>query len=597
MRRRLIAPLFFILAAGLSLLAACGSLSPDQPAPASPSTTASATATRTPTPTPSSTPTPTASAPPAAISGDARSLAYSEPVRQGGAPCGYVDTFDFPLDPPDGEQARGGGDFGRYRDRYDGYHAGEDWRLGSASLGKPVYSIGHGRVVYAQPLGWGPDKGVIIVEHTFRDRQRLLSFYGHLDPPSVVLRAGQCVERGDQIAAIGDPRTRPHLHFELRVHLPDTPGPGYWPVDPRLAGWWPPSATIWSERMAALPGVGWTWVVNEGTAQVLGVWGDSLLLLAEQQLLALDLADGTRRWSSALPETADHLLLDAARELIYAESFSGLLEAFRLEDIAGRRFDDSIRPVWQLELDAGSHQLAPLPDGGLVAISRSGTAAVSSDGELLWKRVLPTDLIDWAHSGEALLLLARDSVWVVDHNDAAQWNQVVGGERLVASTQPYLYANDGVYRLDMERELVERFFKLPSGFARLGDLAEFPGGGIALVHRDLDDTRLLAIDAAGSLRWERSIRALNPEASRLVTFGDELFLMVQYGAGNSTGFDIFRVGLDDGALLRIFSGGTRSDSALSARPLASGNQLLLVIPGVGAVAWEPTAAIEASAEH
>ena len=70
-------------------------------------------------------------------------------------------------------------------------------------------------MTYAQPNGWGADKGAVIVQHTFRDGRRILSFYGHLDPPSVELRTGQCTERGDLVGAIGDPRSPPHLHFEI----------------------------------------------------------------------------------------------------------------------------------------------------------------------------------------------------------------------------------------------------------------------------------------------------------------------------------------------------------------------------------------------
>ncbi len=89
-------------------VAACGaaergdSASPTAPVSATPSPT------RTHTPTSTLTPTPTPTAPPVVVSGDLRSLSLSEPVRQSGAPCGFVDTLDFPLDPPDGEAASDG---------------------------------------------------------------------------------------------------------------------------------------------------------------------------------------------------------------------------------------------------------------------------------------------------------------------------------------------------------------------------------------------------------------------------------------------------------------------------------------------------------
>ena len=154
---------------------------------------ATATSTPTPTPTPTSTPTatPTPTAIPVVVSDDLREARLSAPVPQGGALCGVVDLLDFPMDPPHGLRVVfGGRDFGVYRSNYGGRHTGEDWWNGSASFGTPVHSIGHGTVTFAEPWGWGADKGVVIVRHVFSDGRAILSFYGHLDPPQ------RRVERG-----------------------------------------------------------------------------------------------------------------------------------------------------------------------------------------------------------------------------------------------------------------------------------------------------------------------------------------------------------------------------------------------------------------
>ena len=192
------------------------------------------------------------------------------------APCGRVDLFDFPLDPPDADSINGGGgDFGVYRGRYSKYHAGEDWWFsrGGSNLGKPVHSIGHGLVTYAQPLGWGRDQGVVILRHTYEDGREILSFYGHLDPDSVVLTPGECVARGEQVGKIGNPRGSPHLHLEVRTHLPYAPGTGYWTEAPTLAGWLPPSETIWNGRLAGSPGVLWSATIsfNSGAIKRLSI--------------------------------------------------------------------------------------------------------------------------------------------------------------------------------------------------------------------------------------------------------------------------------------------------------------------------------------
>ena len=71
-----------------------------------------------------------------------------------------VDVLDFPLNPPDAINTSGGGDFGVYRERYQGNHTGEDWGLQDRqNFGATVYAIGHGMVTYAQPRGWGRDGG------------------------------------------------------------------------------------------------------------------------------------------------------------------------------------------------------------------------------------------------------------------------------------------------------------------------------------------------------------------------------------------------------------------------------------------------------
>jgi murein DD-endopeptidase MepM/ murein hydrolase activator NlpD len=134
---------------------------------------------------------PTPTARPLYLFDGLRAQRFVEPTPQRGAPCGMVDFFDFPLDAPEGGTASARWSFGRYSGRYSGIHAGEDWVYdGGDSLGKPVYSIGHGTVIYAQPLGWGVDQGTLIVRHVFTTGRTILSFYGHLEPDSVVLDPG-----------------------------------------------------------------------------------------------------------------------------------------------------------------------------------------------------------------------------------------------------------------------------------------------------------------------------------------------------------------------------------------------------------------------
>jgi murein DD-endopeptidase MepM/ murein hydrolase activator NlpD len=129
-----------------------------------------------------------------------------------------ADGFDFPIGKPDGR--------GYYKAR--GFrpngHLGEDWDGlggGNTDLRDPVYSIGDGVVVFARDvhLGWG---NVVIVRHVFREAGSLRTIdalYGHLN--NILVRVGQRVMRGQQLATIGTAHGvyDAHLHFEIRKNI------------------------------------------------------------------------------------------------------------------------------------------------------------------------------------------------------------------------------------------------------------------------------------------------------------------------------------------------------------------------------------------
>jgi murein DD-endopeptidase MepM/ murein hydrolase activator NlpD len=146
------------------------------------------------------------------------SLAFGVHAQSQTAFTRLADGFDFPVGKPDGQgyyKARGF--------RANG-HLGEDWDGlggGNTDLRDPVYSIGDGVVVFARDvhLGWG---NVVIVRHAFREGgviKNIDALYGHLN--SILVRAGQRVTRGQQIASIGNAHGvyDAHLHFELRKNI------------------------------------------------------------------------------------------------------------------------------------------------------------------------------------------------------------------------------------------------------------------------------------------------------------------------------------------------------------------------------------------
>ncbi len=564
---------------GLLLMAACAAPTPAPPQPATntatPIATLSPTATVPPTATPTITPTPTPTAQPLSITDDLRAQRLTTPVAQRGAPCGVVDLLDFPLGAPEGEDAGARWLFGRYSDRYNGIHAGEDWvyDLGG-SLGKPVYAIGHGQVIYAEPWGWGVDQGVMIVRHMFADGHTILSFYGHLDPPSVELNFGACVTRGQQIATIGQPRGRPHLHFEIRNHLPDRPGPGYWSVDPTLAGWEIPSDYIWLNRMGTSPGVKWTRVFTGGDAQGVGVLQNGWLAAFDnQRLLAFEADTGKVQWQRAFTETIDQLALDATGRMIYASTVTGTLRAL----------DQTGAQLWAI--DQRATRLLPLPGGGVAVQQADQLIGLSPTADRLWAVPLSGAIFDYVVERDRILLTTTGDQAALYALEAGQLTQLaeISGKIALSRERVFVYNPTGLYRLNAGAvELVR-----PLDDARFtdGQVVTADDGTLLVAHRGYSDRRLIALNADGSLRWERSVQGLGRSLPQLVKLGRQVY------AVTSTG-DVLLIDLATGESRRVFDGGglTFLSGQLWAQVLPNG-RLAFDFRGGRLIVLDPRAAL------
>jgi murein DD-endopeptidase MepM/ murein hydrolase activator NlpD len=564
-----------------------------------PSVTPSLTATITPTPTPTFTP--TATAVPARISGDTRAALIAPPVPQNGARCGIVDLLDFPLDPPNAENASGGRDFGVYRSRYDKYHAGEDWGLSSRSnFGVPVYSIGHGQVTYAEPLGWGADQGVVIIRHILSNGRSILSFYGHLDPPSIDLRVGACVVRGDQVGEIGRPRGRPHLHFEIRTVMPNLPGPGYWPVDPTRAGWLPPSRTVWEQRMMDSPGVIWVGGAETSLSTGLGLLtDDTFAAVSDRKLLGIDPETGTVRWTLEGDEPVEAALLDTSLGVIYSINQLGDLAAFNLpEDPApasGLLAPEDLDLLWELELeDIGRARLLPIPDGGLVVALPRALIGVSASGKVGWRQEIARPIQGWSHWGERLVFTfggGDRGLWAAGESSPYLLAAGLSGLPVSSSRNGYLYDLEGIYLWEGDAAQPEKLLALPQAFPALGDLIVLPGGDLLLAHMDRADRRLIALGLDGNLRWERSVAALPAGDLRLTLIQDAAYLLVDDSTSPSHQIYVYAIGLADGELFHLFTGGTRAALAGEVWFYASETgQLIIHLGGGSLVALDPAMA-------
>ncbi|MCA9978512.1 MAG: peptidoglycan DD-metalloendopeptidase family protein [Anaerolineales bacterium] len=596
-----------IFMVGFLLFAGCRSVGVDAPlanlesSPAAsvtstavPTATATPSPTNTPTVTPSPTPTftPTATAVPISVSGDPREAVLREPERQDNAFCGIVDTLDFPLDPPEAlSVSYGGQGFGRFRSRYDQYHAGEDWQLvrGRSNLGKPVYAIGHGRVTYANPNGWGRDKGVIIIRHTFADGSTVLSFYGHMDPPSVTLRVGDCVVRGQKIAEIGEPRTPPHLHFEIRTHMPEEPGPGYWPTDPTEVGWLPPSQFIWEKRMAAQKGVVWTRPFTTEGTQNIGLIDEETLVIKEgSQLIGLGVSDGQLRWQQTFTDTVTTAIFDAVEPLLYTGSRLGQVAAYPLLEADNGTTSFSEEPLWQTDLAlVGSPLLLPLPGGGVVVSVRQALTAVATDGAILWQAEIAQRLFDWVSTTDGLILTVsgRDGpLYSLTASGLQAWPVAMNGRARSVGNQIWLYADDGLYRLDLAALTAELLYQLPQSFMGLGSIIALPDGGALIAHQERGDRRLIAFNADGTVQWERSYAQLGTGESRLLLHNGRPYLLLQTGSDITTQFFLYAIDRENSGLTHIFTGGTREPILGDNWVVSLNENLLLMNIGGGSMA-------------
>ena len=571
-----------------------------------PTSTPTMTPTATPTPTPTATPTPTSTAQPVSVSGDGRSGRLFAPTPQAGAPCGIVDVLDFPLDPPDAQRvAVGGQDFGDYRPHFEGYHAGEDWwrLLGEdANFGVSVHSIGHGQVTYAAPNGWGVDQGTVVIRHTFPDGNYRLSFYGHLDPPSVVLRAGDCVARGDVIGEIGHPRGAPHLHFEIRTHMPDRPGPGYWGSDPLLAGWEPPSQFIWDYRIATSPGVVWTQSTTSTSWQSLGELRDGTFgILEDTDMLGINLSDGSIGWRQPISTTSASVMVNVDGSMIYVAERNGTLRAFGIPDSpddenaqnASLKLERSLVPLWNIKLGTrGLSTLLPLPGEGIAVFFTRQMFGISSTGQQLWNYETMGTPQYWALGDDYLVvtLLSRTaSLWMISASGAAVLDTPLRGKPAIVEDQIWVYDAESVCRLHPETLTVEPLYTLPLGFLTYGDIAALPNGGVLLAHMEYTDKYLIALNIDSTLHWQRSYANIIQGKVSLQTRSNRVYAVVQTETrpasvvpfDTSSEIAIFAIDTDITELTRIFTGATRRpDSELTAVHPVGENQFLINLGGV-----------------
>lgn len=396
--------------------------------------------------------------------------------------CGIVTQINYPVDTAAFQLAQ---DFAAPSPRHQGrYHTGEDWAQRNApnfGEGLPVHAIAAGRVTYSAPLGWGLDKGVIIIEHTLADNTTVYSQYGHITEDNGVTFPARdsCVQAGQAIGITGNVRPAPHLHFEIRVNQPDVPGPGYTWEDPTLSGWRHPGRFIRNTQASLQSAFRWRVNLND-TA------GPSAppLVLEDYSLLHLDLdrlgrisPDGRLLWRITLNRPAIALMLfDGQPTLIYE---GGVLQPVNLDGTLGQTRETGHALLKPVRLDT-PEPLFLTQDGALVALTpdllavqwellnaptprriergrdlfglmsdSSELLTLSAQGQVLHRAQLRAlASLDTGADGQ-LLAYTRGGLWQIDAK--AQWQSYLDPAPQSSDSGAMLYADNGeLYLFDGE---------------------------------------------------------------------------------------------------------------------------------------------------
>lgn len=437
-------------------------------------------------------------------------------------PCGVAESITYPVDTTIFEMVQR---FGAPSSRHQGrYHTGEDWFAGRApdyGIGAIVGAAANGRVTYASPVGWGRDGGVVIIEHTFADGSIAYTQYGHLFetdsarfPPN-----GGCIRAGDVIGALGDVRPAPHLHFEVRVRMPDTPGPGYSWGDPVAQGWRDPGPFIGNRAVWDDPAFRWRAELTDPAGR-----GAAPLPLDDESLLFLDAGrlgrltpDGRLLWRIT-PERSPVAIsaYEGAPLLIYAD---GVMQHVGLDGSLGERWDTGIAPAGP-PLTAGALWLLPVADGGVVAfgpdlraplwsVDGVGTPdAAQAAGQIIGVTTAEDRLLTLTRDGRVLhrAQLRGVGALAVDQ-DGALLAYTSGGLWSILADGVWRSAADDPPPSDEARALLR---------AADGTLYLFDGGA------------LHAYDRAGTPRWRAAVPGVGGRAM-LTQHGDRLLLISSGG--------------------------------------------------------------------
>ncbi len=406
-------------------------------------------------------------------------------------------------------------DFGAPSPRHQGrYHTGEDWYGGrGTTYGTPVHAIADGLVTYSSPNGWGRDGGVIIIQHNFPDGSTAYSMYGHVtDATGIPFPAVlACVHQGDVIAAVGDIRPAPHLHFEIRTNQPDIPGPGYDWQDPVKDGWRRPSKFVANWQAWFLSSTRWHADIADETGPIappVELADHSLILLDAQRVVRLS-SDGRVLWRINLDQPAVGLI--AQQFQVVVAFAAGKMQIVNPDGTLGDSWETGI-VVDGTPMRVGDQVIFHTPDNGLTAF---GVDARS----VLWQAGSVPPILRWSASSGALGLMTSDNAMLtfslggqlLDQARLREPGSLVGGGDLLA------YTRGGLWRIGADGQWALDFPAAPQG-----------GRSSAVAQDDqqlflFDGSTLHAYNSAHNPQWQTPLPGVGGTVS--LTIYDQVVLL------------------------------------------------------------------------
>jgi outer membrane protein assembly factor BamB len=244
--------------------------------------------------------------------------------------------------------------------------------------------------------------------------------------------------------------------------------------------------------------------------------------------------------------------------------------------------------LWKTKLDAvGFPTLMPLPGGGVVVSSGRNLFGVSQAGELLWEQDTVGRVFDWALTHEHLVvsLLGREgSLWTIDESGPVATAPRSSSRPVMVGDQVMLYDSDGIYRLDPGTLSTELLYALPRGSPWLGDVVALPDGGLLSAHMDRVDRRLIALNADGTVRWQRSISHVVRGQQFLLAHDGRVFLISKDATGSFSEVTVYTVDSHSAELTRIFKAGSRNPAPGDTWSFGIGDDRILIEAGGGGIA-------------